>query len=238
MDPRYKSPTANVDRDESEEFRDIEQFTHVLKWMLRVGAALAVIGFVSAAMQFNLLSRVYTEAEGRINDLRIGAVGGVASLLSLATFVIFGRWIVLAHRNLPALGSSFIEVTPGWAVGWFFIPLGNLWKPYQAMRFLWQASRDARNPSGQDTSWVLPLWWTLWLISQFLGNIAFQTSYRDHTIAGLKIATGLQLADSLLGIPLYLVAALMVTRIWEAQRKQHENPREFAATPGFADAAG
>ena len=35
--------------------------------------------------------------------------------------------------------------TPGWSVGWFFVPIMNPWKPFQAMREIWQASAEPGN---------------------------------------------------------------------------------------------
>ena len=144
MDPRYKSPGANVDRDEESEFRDLEVFTNSLKWMLRIGAVLAAFGLISAWMQLDLLSREFDVQEGRANDLRQAAVVGIGALVRLAAIIIFGRWIVLAHRNLPALGARYVEFTPGWALG-----CGSLSRPCDfsgAAATAWNGPRSRRTP--------------------------------------------------------------------------------------------
>jgi hypothetical protein len=235
VDPRYKSPTAQVDQAEDFSFRNLEQLTHALRWMLYAGAAFAVVSLISSGLQLELLSRPFTDEEGRSNDLREGAVGGAVMVLTLSTIVVFARWILLSHRNLPALGARVLDVTPGWAVGYFFIPIINLWKPYQAMKSLWRFSHDANKPEVQDVPWVLPTWWTLWLMSTILGNALMRLSLRAQTVEELTTATQLTLVSCVIDIALNLVAAILVTRIWVAQRTQRENPAEFAPAPGFAD---
>lgn len=236
MDPRYKSPTAEVvDAEVDGDFRDLTRFTSVLVWMLRVGVVLAVLSLWSSWLQLDLLSRPYTEAEGTANDMREASVAGLAGVLMLATICVFGRWIVLAHRNLPALGAQYLEYRPGWALGWFFIPILNLWKPFQAMRSLWKYSFSVHKPDLQDSTWVLPVWWTLWLISSFLGNFMWRSSMREQTIDALAVSTQVSIANCFVDIFLYFVAAILVGRIWKAQESQHENPGEFAPAKGFAD---
>ncbi len=235
MDPRYKSPTANVDLEAEDNFRDLESFTNVLKWMLWIGALFWAFGILSAILQLQLLSGSFTQEQGSVNDLREAAVGGFNSLFMLVTIVVFGRWIVLAHRNLPALGARVLEIEPGWAVGWFFVPLVNLWFPYQGMRFLWRASHSVQRPELQDSTWVLPVWWGLWIAFLYLPAAASVAARQAYGVDGLMVMTQWEIVNRLVNAALYIVASLVVTRIWEAQRTQHENPREFDPAPGFAD---
>lgn len=234
MDPRYKSPTtAVVDRDAEHEFRDLSTFTTVLVWMLRIGAALAVLSLWSSWLQLDLLKTSFSPEEGTANDRREALVAGASGIVMLATLIIFGRWIVLAHRNLPALGAQHLEVRPGWAVGYFFIPILNWWKPYQAMRSLWRSSHSVNHPDIQDSTWVLPTWWAFWVIWSLHGNASWRMQARAQTIDSLTSATEFELAGSVLYLVVCLVASILVSRIWQAQARQRENPEE--APRGFAD---
>ena len=235
MDPRYKPPDAPlVEAPVIAGFRDIEQWTKVLTWMLMIGAGLAVVSAISSAMQLELLSRSYDTNEAAANDKREALLGGATVLLTLGTMVVFGRWIVLAHRNLEPLGVHFLDFTPGWAVGWFFIPIANLWKPYQAMRFLWRGSHDSQDPASVNSTWLLPTWWTFWIISSLLGNFTLRFSMRAQTVPELQILTVVSLINCIIDIGLFLIAALMVRRIWKAQLEQALHP--VPARTGFADA--
>jgi len=75
-------------------------------------------------------------------------------LLLIATYVVFGMWIYRAAANIVAAMVPGFDYTPGWAVGWYFVPLANLFKPFGAMRQIWNASHSG----GSDLD---PLAWLL-----------------------------------------------------------------------------
>jgi len=236
MDPRYKSPTAAViDPGAADDFRDLSTFTTALTWMLRAGAALAVVGLWSSASQLEMLSREFTQTEGAANAQRVVAVAGGTVLLRVVTFFVFGRWIVLAHRNLDALGAHYLEYRPGWAVGWFFIPIANLWKPFQAMRSLWRNSHSVHRADIQQDTWVLPAWWTLWLIFLVMGNISQSVSRNAQGIDDYRAITLAALAGGVVDVLLCAVASILVTRTWRAQDAQRESPERYEPPRGFAD---
>lgn len=58
----------------------------------------------------------------------------IVYLCSFATFVIsivlVSLWIYRAHDNLRAAGVTDLEFTPGSSIGWFFVPIMNLFKPF------------------------------------------------------------------------------------------------------------
>ena len=82
-------------------------------------------------------------------SLVVAAVGLGALVLNLLAAVAFCVWIHRAASNLPALGRYGMKFTPGWCVGWFFIPFANLVKPFQAVKELWRASHP--NPELHGT---------------------------------------------------------------------------------------
>jgi hypothetical protein len=93
-----------------------------------------------------------------------GPVASLASLLPLATGIV---WLVWQHRsqsNLFALGSPGLRHTPGWAVGWWFVPFANLVMPYRTMRELGKGSR------ADGASRLLRPWWALQVLYACLGG--------------------------------------------------------------------
>jgi hypothetical protein len=221
MDPRYKSPETHVVlQNQKDDFLDISRLTTILGWMLLVGAASALLAVWSNWMQLQLLSHQYTLQEAQANDLRERSITMSALGVTIACIFVFGRWIFVAHRNLTALGARELDVTPGAAIGWFFVPIANLWKPYQAMRTLWKASHDPQHWPSASGNAVLVIWWTLWIISSVLGSAFFRLSLHPSTIPELLDATRAVLINSAIDIPQYLVAWLLVRRIWDAQVAQ------------------
>lgn len=91
-----------------------------------------------------------------------------------ATFILSGIvalvWIYGAARNAKALRPSF-EYTPAWAVGWYFVPFANLYKPYEVVRDIFIASRGQVNGRYEKGSRAIAMWWILNLISNIGGTI-------------------------------------------------------------------
>ncbi|MEM9965056.1 MAG: DUF4328 domain-containing protein, partial [Asticcacaulis sp.] len=72
--------------------------------------------------------------------------------------------------------------TPGWAIGWYFIPIANLFKPYEVIRDTFIASRgqvDGRYAKGDG---AIVAWWMLHLI----GVIVSSGAERFGAFGGLE----------------------------------------------------
>jgi hypothetical protein len=205
-------------------YRDLSGVTTVLKVLLGFSAALAVVSMLSSFMQAELLSRdSFSEAEGQANDLREQIIGLFQLGLYLFTAVIFGYWIVRANKNVRALGADGLRITPGWALGYYFVPILNLWRPYQAMKDLWRASHNPASWTSAAAGSILPAWWTLWVLSNILGQISFRVMMNAEGIVELQAATYLQIVEQAVGIPLCLVAMSLVAQIARAQKDHVEN---------------
>src|SRR5215831_8155859 len=135
-------------------YKDLTTLTCWAKWLLRASLAVSVISVISGIMEYRLLQAIAAgqfdsdaemTAAARANDLRQGISGIAYIVLLLATSVVVLVWIYGANHNAHALGATGMRFTSGWAVGWYFIPIFNLWKPYQAMKEIWKASADPRN---------------------------------------------------------------------------------------------
>jgi len=200
------------------EFRDLSRLTRTVRILLGLGVAMAVIGLASSWLQLELLGREsFTAAEGAVNDQRERIVDILSIGLFIITAIFFGRWIYRAHQNVRALGERDLRFTPGWAVGYFFVPIFGLWRPYQAMKELWHASQPPAERYRSGTATTLGLWWALWLGCGFVEQAAARTSINAHTIGSLQTATALMILYDLLYVPLCIVAGRLIARIHAAQ---------------------
>ena len=75
-----------------------------------------------------------------------------------------------ANGNVRALGASELRISPGWSVGWWFIPFANLVKPVQSMSEIYRASIKPRGKSWKTvaTPATVAVWWTFWLLTNIL----------------------------------------------------------------------
>jgi hypothetical protein len=86
--------------------------------------------------------------------------GAIASLMGLTTII---AWLVWQHRvtaNAWARGHA-ITTRPGWAVGWWFIPIANLWMPAVALARVYRASLAS---SGPARAWIVVGWWAAYIL--------------------------------------------------------------------------
>jgi hypothetical protein len=142
----------------------------------------------------------------------------------ITTGVCFLRWVHRANLNARGFGAEGMRFSPGWCVGWYFVPILNLWKPYQAMKEIWQASRNPVNWWTVPPPGLLSLWWTLWLLSNLLAQLSFRA-----TLGNLPDAVGtglvLDMASNLIDVPLCFVAIRMVQSIHQMQSDLAREPR-------------
>jgi hypothetical protein len=126
-------------------------------------------------------------------------------------------WVHRTYRNLPSLGASDLNYSPGWAVGYYFIPILNLFRPYQVMRETWQAS-DPRNIGQRDWKYLaapalLSIWWAMHVISRFVDWASFRVTMRGDNEELLYVFAWIDLLmtlfDALLiGLEIKIVVAL------------------------------
>ena len=155
----------------------------------------------------------------RLDELEINesTVVLVQALLGLLIVLAFSRWLYGAVARARDAGAREMTFSPGWAVGWFFVPVLNLYRPYQVLFALWRASGTGRGDQG-ETPVVLRLWWLCWVL-RILVELALSWQGRHMTMAGVAdlgtnlIQTQLTLLGALLDIPLAATALLLVRHI-------------------------
>ena len=185
------------------------------------------VAFAAASgYQFSVLSglddgAVSDEGYAALGNVATIAIAGVAVLYTVANLVaavLILTWVYRVNRNAHAL-SDAMEVSPGWNVGWFFVPIANLWKPFQGVRQAWQVSHEPDDPYGVAVPGVLRLWWGLWLASSMLGNLSFRLSLKAETVSDDLQSAGLQFAITAVDVPLAFALAWVVTRLSAAQSR-------------------
>lgn len=202
------------------------------KWvtiLLAVIILLSVIAVVSDYAEIRLLSRAQvgetiTIAEVEANDNRQGIIGVFQLVAYLTTVILFLMWIHRAHKNLSAFGARHLKYSPGWAVGWFFVPFLNLVRPFQVVKEIWGASdSNLEEDNFWRTTAASPLigwWWALFLISTFADNFAARLYGSGETISELLTGSWVMLVSDGLYVPAALVAILLVRAIDAMQEEK------------------
>jgi hypothetical protein len=186
-------------------WRDASGAATAARWLLYTDAAVSAVAIpVSQAGKGNMLA-----------DVR--PVFGLAEMLVyFATGILVLRWLYLASTNARALGADDMMVSPGWAVGWYFVPLMNYVMPFVAMRELWRASARPKDWQAAPTPPSLPFWWGCWVIAIILGGVSFRLLWEEDE--AMRIASdGFAAASDLFMVPSALLLAWIVGRIQAMQ---------------------
>jgi hypothetical protein len=180
-----------------------------LGWRTPVASAAVVLTGVFA-VAFGLVQQGDVQPASTDPGNLALAVGMLLSSLAylgsfLLAIVFFSIWIHRACANAWAFGQSPMSTTPGWAVGWFFVPFANLVKPFRAMKEIWFGS----DPSAAGiTPGVIGAWWATWIVSGIVWRVSSKID-GSH----LEVVAGLLTALSA------VLVALVMHRIAANQRR-------------------
>lgn len=149
----------------------------------------------------------------------IGIGNALVYLVSGITFLV---WIHRSTANAHALGAQGIEVTPGWAVGYWFIPILNLFRPYQATCEIYRASvaKDPINWKSDALPGFFPVWWFCWIVGGFLSRIEARAASNGLDLGGAGLP--LSVSSTLLGIGSAVFCVMVVREISSSQQSRSE----------------
>lgn len=190
--------------------RSIERLGKAVRILLALNAVLMILaGLFDAwlgsqfAQGLNPLYSDIDDAETAGYFAYMGMVGAVA-VVYIVTGITFLFWTNRAMKNAWALsvGMKPPELSPRAAVGWYFCPFLNLFKPFQGMNGIWQSTFCTA-----ETATRLRWWWGFWLLSNFTGRITARLP--ADTYEQLAISS---IIDAVVS-PLPVVAAVLLIAI-------------------------
>lgn len=233
-------------------FKDPVGLTRFLKMMLILYAVGAGVSMISSWMEYALLEEVsrgvqisVTQVEA--NDDRQAAVGLLQTISIIVTAVVFLMWIYRANSNARALGAKGMEFTPGWAVGYFFVPIIFLWKPYQAVKEIYRVSAGPIEDNSNSQyalsmigagNWkmypvpaIFKVWWTLWVVTNLLAQVYMRAAMSAEELSELQSLAGMDVFFSFLDILLCIAALVVVNKIFNLQVGKYRVLRSLGQTP-------
>ncbi len=208
------------------EFKSLATLTKWIRYVLYAQVVIATLAIILGFLERQLLSAyadgAYASLQAAFADGNTAIVllqgTGIASLIAfIASALLILKWIYRANANLRQLGAQNMRYTPAWSIGYYFIPVFNLWKPYQAMKEIWMASKNPLDWQAIKTPLILPAWWALWLISNLLNQSVFRLSASAEAVPELMQLNTLSQVSNLLDIPLALVTLAMISAISRMQ---------------------
>ena len=157
---------------------------------------------------------------------------GIKLIFGLVTLTTSMVWVYRCNSNAHVLcqpaadgSKTYEEMTfsPAWAVGWFFVPIAWLWKPFQVVREIWQVSADAPTWRDVEVPALLRIWWGLYLVYELTGNLTAILARQTEGYPALP----LDIIETVFGFALSCVFIVVVRRI-TAMQVRAISAREFA----------
>jgi len=189
----------------------------VLRYIMIAVVVVKLVAIGSAWAQHEMLVGVeqgaeLTTADASANDTREVLIGRLSLLLFIGAGICWLMWQHRAYANLTLIGSRDTEHTPGWSVGYWFIPLVNLFRPYQITAEIYRRSEllNGRDPiGGLSGPPLVGAWWFVYLV--WGGSIRFYTviGREAKTLPTLLSATNIELTSHVIGV----VAAILAIQV-------------------------
>lgn len=137
---------------------------------------------------------------------------GIAFLASYVfAIVAFLLWFSRAYKNLSTWRN--VEHRTGWAVGAWFVPFLNFYRPYKIAEEIVRSSPD---PATYVTPRLLRFWWAAFLGSSLIDRVWF----RQEAVTVQNLID--QNAISLVGSAVWIVAGVALMRIMSDSTKAQE----------------
>jgi hypothetical protein len=158
-------------------------------------------------------------------------------LLYLGSAVWFLIWLHRAYENLEALSVMRPQYTPGWAVGWFFIPFANLVMPYKILDEVWVKSDPLLNQPGNESwqqpgsSGLLGWWWGFWVVGGIADRIMTGVSGDAETPDQLFLWAKVGIVIDALFIIAGFFAILVVRGIDKRQEARIKSATDLGGPP-------
>jgi len=142
---------------------------------------------------------------------------GAAQIISrILIILVFCIWINRSCKNAWLLDPPKMKTTPGWAVGYYFIPVLSLWKPYSSMLEI----RNASYGRSDKCRALLPLWWFCWIALIILTGSSQSLIYSATDGHAISTAHKLATVAVPVNIALNCLTIAVVTAVTLAQNKR------------------
>lgn len=195
----------------------------MLIWSLGAVGLLALALLISTAFEYQLLSNAangveITPEEVQANDQRQLIVAITYIVSFLITVVLWCLWGHRSYRNLRAFTAEPLKHTPGTSVGYYFVPIINLFRPYKATREMWNGSKGI--PIDEAAPTLVSLWWGAWIIMNIAGNINSRIPLDEESIDSFLMNDMVAMATIACVFPATLLAILVVRGIDRLQTER------------------
>jgi hypothetical protein len=230
----------------SQPYRSIDGLAKATVAMITLSGLVSLVVALTEVNRYRLMGRIVDG--GFVSQSDADAADGLAAVASIidllvlvAAGIVFLVWLNRVFKNLHGpLRAGELDYSPGWAVGWWFIPFANFVKPKQVVNEAWKASDPGSpDPTVPPTHWrnrkppaLLSWWWAAWICAALISRLSVSWGGGDASTSPESLRTGFLLGA--IGALLYVVAAVLAVTVVRTIADRHEaRARNLAARGGW-----
>lgn len=195
----------------------------LLIWLV---LALEILSLISGYFQYELLQSVanggsISVEKANANDIREMTIAIAYLVAHTISAVMFIMWFRRAYYNLHQK-IDYLSYSESWAAGCWFVPIVNLYRPFQIMKEIYEETKELIIKKGVKmevpiTTSLLGWWWALWIINGISSQFVFRYSMKAETIEELTVTSVAGMICNIIGIPLALITIKVIRNYSEIE---------------------
>lgn|GEM_PF-6115362 len=183
---------------------------------------------VSSWLQYGLLAKVEAQDStvmesiatlAQANDLRQSAASWTSVGAYAICWFLSMLFVSRAQRNVRRLGATGLRFSPRFAAGCFYVPIVGIFLYYSALSELWRASQWPLEWKTAKPSWLLRIWWALFVLNTAFGWLLSHTGRGLEDIGALISVTVALIIFGSLEFLRTLLYLLLIRSILGGQRR-------------------
>jgi hypothetical protein len=219
----------NQEEEKRIEIKDNFKRAKTLLTVFWVLTGLTLVGLLTGYNELQILKNAQigeyvSEEETNLSDLLQGIIGLIQLGLYIASVVVFLNWFRRAYGNLHRAGITYIEHKESMAVWTWFIPIIWFYRPVQIMNEIWTETQEKIKKLNstyemKSGGLIIGLWWSLFIISNFIGRYVLKSAFKQDTIEQLIESSEATLISDIMQIPEALLVILIVHKLSKMESK-------------------
>ncbi|MEN8187907.1 MAG: DUF4328 domain-containing protein [Bacteroidota bacterium] len=190
------------------------EIAQALIWLVML---LEIISMISSYFQYDLLLALQRDefVSNQIidsNDIRESVIAILYMIVYVVSAITFIQWFRRAYYNMNIRTRTVHS--DGWAAGSWFVPIISLYRPYQIMKEMCtETSKLIKTKAGNstnDSTVIIGIWWTLWIISNYVGQYVMRSAFKAETVENFLNSTIGDMIQSAIGIPLAIITVMII----------------------------
>ncbi|MEN8125980.1 MAG: DUF4328 domain-containing protein [Bacteroidota bacterium] len=190
------------------------EIAQALIWLVML---LEIISMISSYFQYDLLLALQRDefVSNQIidsNDIRESVIAILYMIVYVVSAITFIQWFRRAYYNMNIRTRTVHS--DGWAAGSWFVPIISLYRPYQIMKEMCtETSKLIKTKAGNstnDSTVIIGIWWTLWIISNYVGQYVMRSAFKAETVENFLNSTIGDMIQSSIGIPLAIITVMII----------------------------